>query len=107
MAARLLNMKYVIQTAIETCVQARGFSRNNEAAVTLTVPEADSALLPLLNDHDFASEFFIVAGLEAATGAELSASAAKTAHPLCPRCRRHEPAAADSGLCARCAQVVS
>jgi len=105
-ANRLFEIKYAIQTAIESCVQAKDFSRNNEADVTLTVPDADAALLPLLNDRDFATEFFIIAGLKAETGAVLHATARKTGHPLCPRCRRHEPVV-ESGLCGRCDDVCS
>ena len=45
------------------CIQAKEFTRNNEADVSLTIPESDAALLPLLNDRDFATEFFIIAGL--------------------------------------------
>jgi isoleucyl-tRNA synthetase len=103
-ASRLFEIKYAIQTAIESCVQARDFTRNNEADVSLTVPESDAALLPLLNDRDFATEFFIIAGLKAETGAVLNATARKTDHSLCPRCRKHEPVVA-SGLCQRCDEV--
>ncbi len=105
-ADRLFEIKYAIQTAIEGCIQARDFTRNNEADVSLTVPESDSALLPLLNDRDFATEFFIIAGLKAEVGAVLHATAKKTGHLLCPRCRRHEPLV-ESGLCARCDDVCS
>ncbi len=104
--ARLSEIKYTIQTAIESCIQAREFTRNNEADVSVIIPEADAALLPLLHDRDFATEFFIIAGLNVSTGAVLSATGRKTAHPLCPRCRKHEPVLA-SGLCARCADVCS
>jgi isoleucyl-tRNA synthetase len=100
-ATRLFEIKYAIQTAIEDRVQAKEFSRNNEAEVNLIVPEADASLLPLLNDRDFATEFFIIAGLHAQAGAALHATARKTGHPLCPRCRRHEPLLI-SGLCQRC-----
>jgi isoleucyl-tRNA synthetase len=103
-ADRLFEIKYAIQTAIESCIQAKEFTRNNEADVSLTVPEADAALLPLLNDRDFATEFFIIAGLRAEQGAMLNATARKTGHALCPRCRRHEPVV-DSGLCGRCEEV--
>jgi isoleucyl-tRNA synthetase len=103
-AARLFEIKYAIQTAIEGCIQAREFTRNNEADVSLTVPESDAALLPLLNDRDFATEFFIIAGLTAQPGAVLHAAARKTQHPLCPRCRKHEPVI-QSGLCGRCDDV--
>jgi isoleucyl-tRNA synthetase len=105
-ANRLFEIKYAIQTAIESCVQAKAFTRNNEADVSLTVPESDAALLPLLNDRDFATEFFIIAGLTAATGAELTATARRTDHALCPRCRKHEPLI-ESGLCQRCDDVCS
>jgi isoleucyl-tRNA synthetase len=105
-AKRLFEIKYAIQTAIEGCIQAREFTRNNEADVTLTVPESDAALLPLLNHRDFATEFFIIAGLKAEPGAVLHATAAMTSHPLCPRCRKHEPVL-ESGLCERCDKVCS
>jgi isoleucyl-tRNA synthetase len=105
-AERLFEIKYVIQTAIEGCIQAKEFTRNNEAEVTLTVPESDAALLPLLNDREFATEFFIIAGLTAATGSGLAATARKTDHCLCPRCRKHEPVL-EKGLCQRCEDVCS
>jgi isoleucyl-tRNA synthetase len=104
-AERLFEIKYAIQTAIESCVQAKEFNRNNEADVSLTVPESDAPLLPLLNDRDFATEFFIIAGLNAEAGHTLAATARKTTHPLCPRCRRHEPPA-NGGLCARCDELI-
>jgi len=102
---RLFRIKAVIQTAIEARIQAKEFTRNNEADVTLTICAADEDLLPLLNDRDFATEFFIVAGLTAVVGHEATATARKTDLPLCPRCRKHEPLL-ESGLCARCTDVV-
>ena len=103
-ADRLFEIKYAIQTAIEARIQAKDFTRNNEADITLTVPESDAALLPLLNEREFATEFFILAGLQATSGEALHAEARKTDYPLCPRCRRHEPLL-ESGLCARCDEV--
>ncbi len=122
-AARLFEIKYVIQTAIEACIQAKEFTRNNEADISLTLPDEDAALLPLLNDREFSTEFFIIAGLTAklsrdaaleaaemvlGTGAgsgTLQASARKTDHALCPRCRKLEPLL-PIGLCQRCADVI-
>ena len=103
-AARLFEIKYVIQTAIEARIQAKEFTRNNEADVSLTIPAEDAALLPLLNERGFATEFFIIAGLNATVGEALAATARKTAHALCPRCRKLEPLVA-IGLCQRCAEV--
>ncbi len=103
---RLFQIKAVIQTAIEAKIQAKEFTRNNEAAISLTVPASDAYLLEKLTDRDFATEFFIIAELNVTQGTELSATAAKTELPLCPRCRRHEPVL-ESGLCARCDEVVA
>jgi isoleucyl-tRNA synthetase len=103
---RLFEIKYAIQTAIEGRIQAKEFTRNNEADVTLTVPATDAPLLEMLNDRAFATEFFIIAGLTATIGEELAATARKTDHSLCPRCRKHEPLVA-SGLCQRCDEVCS
>jgi isoleucyl-tRNA synthetase len=103
---RLLQVRATIQAAIEARIQAKEFSRNNEADVSLTIADADADLLPLLNDREFATEFFIVAALEAATGANTGATARKTTLPLCPRCRKHEPVN-DNGLCERCDGVVA
>ncbi len=102
---RLFEIKYAIQTAIEGRIQAKDFTRNNEADVTLTLPAGDAALLEMLNDRDFATEFFIIAGLTATAGEELTATARKTDLCLCPRCRKHEPLL-ESGLCVRCAEVI-
>lgn len=104
-AGRLFEIKHVIQTAIEERVQAREFSRNNEARVSLVLPETDAALLPLLRDREFATEFFIISDLEIEMGSALAATAVRTAHPLCPRCRKHEPVK-ESGICGRCEHAV-
>ncbi len=103
---RLFQIKAAMQTAIEAKIQAKEFSRNNEAAVALTLPESDRHLMEMLNDRDFATKFFIIAELSVATGAELVANARKTDLPLCPRCRKHEPVL-PSGLCQRCDDVVN
>ena len=105
---RLQQIKSVIQVAIEAQIKAKAFKKNNEAAVSLTVPATeDAAVLALLQDKQFAKEFFIVADLEVATGAELAATAAMTPHAMCPRCRRYEPAVNEDGLCERCAAVMA
>lgn len=105
--ARLQQIKSVIQVAIEAQVKAKAFSKNNEAVVHLIIPESeDAAVVTLLQDKEFAKEFFIVADLDVSRGAELAATASKTPYAMCPRCRRYEPAVNDEGLCARCAAVL-
>jgi isoleucyl-tRNA synthetase len=95
-----------MQTAIEEKVQAKEFKKNNEALVHLTVP-GNHPCLDRLRDHDFASEFFIVSELKVVEGDELSATAEKTSHPMCPRCRRYEPPVDDEDLCQRCAEAIA
>ncbi len=103
---RLSQIKGVMQAAIEEKVQAKEFSRNNEAAIELIIPEADQHLMVRLAERDFATEFFIIAELDVEVGQGLSATARKTELPLCPRCRRHEPIL-ESGLCERCDAVLA
>lgn len=102
--SQLLEIRGVIQTAIEEQVKAKAFNKNNEAAVTLTVP-ANHACHAELSDREFATEFFILADLKLVSGDELSATACATEHCMCPRCRRYEPLL-ESGLCQRCEEVV-
>ena len=103
---RLLEIRDTVQSAIEPLVQAKEFKKNNEAKVVLTVP-ANHPCLSLLEDPTFVKEFFIVAEVEVEQGDELKASASKSEHPMCPRCRRYEPAVNEAGLCQRCAEVVA
>lgn len=103
---RLLQIKSTIYVAIQAQIQAKAFNKNNEAAVSLTITEnEDPAVVALLEDADFAKEFFIIASLSVTKGSELTAVAAKTPHAMCPRCRRYEPTN-EEGLCARCADIV-
>ncbi len=103
MVEQLLAVRHVVQAAIEPEIQARRFTRNNEAAVRLELPP-DHPAAGLLRDRAFATEFLIVAELELAAGPEPAATARRTTLPLCPRCRRHEPPD-PGGLCHRCTAV--
>lgn len=100
----LLEARGVIQTAIEEKVQAKVFSKNNEASVTVTVPESFACFNELQN-REFATEFFILSDLKVEKGSEFTAVAEATEHAMCPRCRRYEPLLV-SGLCGRCSEVV-
>ena len=103
---RLLEIRDMVQGAIEPLVQAKEFKKNNEAKVVLTVP-SNHPCLPLLEDSVLAKEFFIVAEIIIEQGDELKASASKSDYQMCPRCRRYEPAVDESGLCERCHKVVT
>lgn len=102
----LLKLRSVIQTANEAQVKEKVFKKNNQADVTLTLPEGHSAR-ELLSSREFYTEFFIIANLELETGTEITATSKLTTFPMCPRCRRYEPPATDDNLCERCADVVS
>lgn len=106
LVARLLEIRDVVQGAIEPLVQAKEFKKNNEARVVLTVPEHHPCL-SLLEDPAFVKEFFIVAEMVVEKGDALKASAARSEHGMCPRCRRYEPAVDDAGLCGRCHEVTA
>ncbi len=106
--ARLQQIRNVIQVAIETQIKAKAFNKNNEAVVQLTIPEKeDAAVLGLLRNPDFAKEFFIVSEVQVSVGEQLTATAQKSPHAMCPRCRRYEPAVNDEGLCGRCAAMMA
>lgn len=105
---RLQEIKSVIQVAIEAQVQAKAFAKNNEATVRLTVPQDERPeIVELLRDRDFATEFFIIAGLDVCRGTELAACAEATPHDMCPRCRRYEPVAEGDCVCERCHAVMA
>jgi isoleucyl-tRNA synthetase len=101
----LLELRAVIQTAIEEKVQAKEFNKNNEAAVELRLP-AGHACAEALADAGFAKEFFIVSELVVKEGEAVAATAARSSHPMCPRCRRYEPPVDEAGLCGRCEGVM-
>ena len=99
----LLELRAIIQTAIEKEVQAKSFNKNNEADVTLTLPSGHPCR-DLLADRDFVTEFFILADLRLEVGEQVVATAKATDHSMCPRCRRYEPLVTD--LCSRCDEVM-
>lgn len=103
---RLLEIRDLVQGAIEPLVQAKEFKKNNEARIVLSVP-ANHPCQEILADSVLVKEFFIVAELIIEEGETLQASASKSAHPMCPRCRRYEPVANEAGLCQRCHEVTS
>ncbi len=103
--AELLKIRGIIQTANEAKVQAKEFTKNNEAKVTLTLPAGNSHQ-ELLTNRDFFTEFFIIAELDLVEGDEISAESVKTEYQMCPRCRRYEPSDNPEGLCARCEPLV-
>ena len=106
--SRLLEIKSVIQVAIEEQVKAKTFSKNNEADIRLTVPSNESEdVVALLEDRAFCTEFFIIADLSVQTGPELAATALRTEHAMCPRCRRYEPEEEGADVCERCSEVLS
>ena len=74
----------------------------------LTVPANESEdVVALLEDRAFCTEFFIIAGLSVQTGPELAATALRTEHAMCPRCRRYEPEEEGTDVCERCSEVLS
>lgn len=104
MMERLFQIRHTIQTAIEEKVQAKEFNRNNEAAISLTIP-ANEPAATILQNTELMKEVFIIAEIHVKEGDALQAVASKSAHTLCPRCRRLEPLLA-KGICERCDAVM-
>ena len=105
--SKLLEVRALVQTAIEEKIQAKEFKKNNEAAVELMLP-AGHPCLELFEDPEFAKEFFIVSEMKVVAGQEERVvSVERTSYPMCPRCRRYEPPVNDEGLCQRCADVLA
>ena len=100
----LLKLRDQIQIAIEKQVQAKVFNKNNEAKVTVPASEVSEEISTLLDDRAFTTEFFILADLKVDRDAA-AIKAEKTAHEMCPRCRRYEPLVDE--LCERCSEVTS
>jgi isoleucyl-tRNA synthetase len=106
--ASLMTYRNVIQQAIEPLRQEKIIRANNEASVTLTLPEGMPKPLELLENEDAVSEFFIVSEVRVNHGGDcVSAKADKSNYTKCPRCWRLFPEL-ESGdeLCKRCAGVV-
>ena len=104
----LFQIKSKVQAAIEEKVQAKEFTRNNEAEISFPATETKSPrTLAALSNQEFADEFFIVARFTVNPDSNSSGpiGVSKTTLPLCPRCRRHDHATT-SGLCDRCSSVV-
>ncbi len=104
---RLFEIRAAIQRSIEAAIQAKNFNKNNEAQISLTVPANENQnIVALLENREFTTEFFIIAGLTLSVhGDELKSTATKTPYDMCPRCRRYEPLNTENGLCERCASV--
>ena len=105
-------MKFTTYLMLPLCL-LQGLSLNGLMSGTMALGDMtggsfdSSVVVALLEDRAFATEFFIIADLDVKTGPELAASAAKTEHAMCPRCRRYEPAAEGGDVCERCAEVLS
>ena len=98
----LHSYRNVIQQAIEPLRQEKAIRANNEASVTLTLPEGAATPDELLGSPEAVGEFFILSELTVELGDELAATAKKSVHPKCPRCWRLTPTEHQDGLCPRC-----
>ena len=104
----LMAYRNIIQQAIEPLRQDKVIRANNEASVTLRIPEAMPQPLDLLAEEDAVKEFFIVSEIIVSReGTVPAASAEKSTYGKCPRCWRLFPELTqDDTLCARCASAV-
>ncbi|MFP6874041.1 MAG: isoleucine--tRNA ligase [Verrucomicrobiales bacterium] len=101
----LMTYRNIIQQAIEPLRQEKIIRANNEASVTLTLPEGMPQPLELLENEEAVKEFFIVSEVRVNQDGDcVSAMANKSTYAKCPRCWRLFPELdSEEELCKRCA----
>nr|WP_295372664.1 isoleucine--tRNA ligase [uncultured Sphingosinicella sp.] len=102
---RLRALRTRVTEAIEPLRREKVIRSSLEAAVELTLPEAD--LAEAVGSVDF-KELCIVSELAARPGDADGVAVTRTARDKCGRCWRHLPEVSEDGaLCARCDEVVN
>ncbi len=102
---QLTRLRDLAQIAIDAAVKNEEFKKRERAAVVFHLPANDPAR-DLVETED-ALQFVMVSSMELGADAdEAVAQVFATEDEECPRCRRSIPAAPDSELCERCADVV-
>lgn len=91
--------------AIEAAIAAGEIGKAAEAELTLALPAAERDLLAPLADE--LADLLLVAAVRVERGPALAVSVRPNAAPRCARCWRQRPEVGESGLCARCANVLS
>jgi len=105
---QLLRVRDTAQIAIDAAIKNGQFNKRERAAITVSAPDNDPALTVLHNDREDALEFLMLSDFTVDTGnSDFGVSVAETPHPECPRCRRSIAPIDGSGLCARCAGVIT
>ncbi|MEI6535999.1 MAG: class I tRNA ligase family protein [Verrucomicrobiaceae bacterium] len=107
----LLQVRTVIQQAIEKARQEKSIGSNLEATVEVTLP-SEKFTNSVFNDQAMLEEFFILSVLtiKRSPGAELSAVVLESPHQKCARCWKHLPSVGKqkhADLCDRCEEAVS
>ncbi len=108
---QLLQVRAVIQQAIEKARQEKRIGSNLEASVEVTLP-SEKFNHPVFEDKVVIEEFFIlsVLNIKRATGAEPTAVVLESPHQKCARCWKHLPSVGQqkhADLCDRCEEAVS
>ncbi len=107
---QLMQVRGVIQQAIEKAHQEKRIGSNLEATVEITLP-AEGFDHPVFNDQATVEEFFILSmlTLKRVAGAELSAVVLESPHQKCARCWKWLPSVGKhvhTDLCNRCDEAV-
>ena len=109
---QLLEVRSVIQQAIEKARQEKRIGSNLEASVELTLP-TDKFTHDVFNHFNVLEEFFILSELNIVRveGAEPSAVVKENEHAKCARCWKWLPSVGQhetyDDLCDRCADAVA
>ncbi len=108
---QLLQVRAVIQQAIEKARQEKRIGSNLEASVEVTLPP-EKFNHPFFEDRVTLEEFFILSVLtiKRVAGTEPSAVVLESPHQKCARCWKHLPSVSQqkhADLCDRCEEAVS
>ncbi len=103
--AKLLDLRGVVNKALETERAEKRISSAQEAMVTLHCTDADRELLEGTLKGD-AAQWLIVSKVTFVKDEETSAEVSKAPGVKCPRCWNYSEAADEDGLCPRCRRVI-
>ena len=104
----VLEARETVTKALEDARNADAIKKSQEAAVTLTAPQATVDALRALPEGTL-EELFIIAGITVEAGDELAATVAVTDLDKCPRCWNHRALGGNANhpdVCERCGDAL-
>ena len=102
---KIIQVRDVVNGALETARAEKKIGKSLEAKIVLTVP-AEDAFLAEMDQADLA-DLLIVSQVEVTVGQAIQATVENAAGDKCQRCWKVLPTVNGEGLCPRCAKVLT